>query len=90
MTSFKFKVNDLEYELLDNIIDNLDKMPNLKTLELRCISPVDNTIYNKLNKKISSMRLINIDIMLYFSISARGPKDKIINVFDGNGITIRK
>ena len=28
MTSFKFKVNDLEYELLDNIIDNLDKMPN--------------------------------------------------------------
>jgi hypothetical protein len=36
------------------------------------------------------MRLINIDIMLYFSISARDPKDKIINVFDGNGITIRK
>ena len=90
MTSFKFKVNDLEYELLDNIIDNLDKMPNLKTLELKSYTSVDSIIYNKLNKKISSMRLINIDIMLYFSISARGPKDKIINVFDGNGITIRK
>lgn len=89
MKSFKFKVNNLEYELLDNIIDNLDKMPNLKTLELRCISPVENTIYNKLNKKISSMRLINIDIMLYLEISL-GPKDKIINVLGVKGITIRK
>ena len=90
MKSFKFRIYDLEYELLDNIIDNLDKMPNLKTLELKSYTSVDSIIYNKLNKKISSMRLINIDIMLYFSISARGPKDKIINVFDGNGITIRK
>ena len=89
MTSFKFKVFDLEYELLDNIIDNLDKMPNLKTLELRCDSPVENTIYNKLNKKISSMGLININIMLYFETSL-GPKDKIINVLDAKGITIRK
>lgn len=64
-------------------------MPNLKTLELRCISPVENTIYNKLNKKISSMRLINIDIMLYLEISL-GPKDKIINVLGVKGITIRK
>ena len=89
MTSFKFKVFDLECELLDNIIDNLDKMPNLKTLELHCISPVNNTIYNKLNKKISSMGLININIMLYFEISL-GPEDKIINVLDAKGITIRK
>lgn len=64
-------------------------MPNLKILELRCISPVENTIYNKLNKKISSMRLINIDIMLYLEISL-GPKDKIINVLGVKGITIRK
>ena len=32
MTSFKFKVGKLDYVLLDNIIDNLKKMPNLKTL----------------------------------------------------------
>ena len=90
MTSFKFKVSDLEYELLDNIIDNLDKMPNLKTLELKSYTSVDSIIYNKLNKKISSIGLINIDIMLYFSTACRGHKDKIINVLDKNGITIRK
>ena len=90
MTSFKFKVYDLEYELLDNIIDNLDKMPNLKTLELKSYTSVDSIIYNKLNKKISSIGLINIDIMLYFSTAYRGHKDKIINVLDKNGITIRK
>ena len=90
MTSFKFKVFDLEYELLDNIIDNLDKMPNLKTLELKSYTSVDSIIYNKLNKKISSIGLINIDIMLYFSTACRGHKDKIINVLDKNGITIRK
>ena len=90
MTSFKFKVSDLEYELLDNIIDNLDKMPNLKTLELKSYTSVDSIIYNKLNKKISSIGLINIDIMLYFSTAYRGHKDKIINVLDKNGITIRK
>ena len=64
-------------------------MPNLKTLELRCDSPVNNTIYNKLNKKISSMGLININIMLYFETSL-GPEGKIINVLDAKGITIRK
>ena len=90
LKSFKFKVDDLEYVLLDNIIDNLDKMPKLKTLELKSYTPVDNTIYNKLNKKISSMKLINIDIMLYFSISVEGLKDKMVNVLDTNGITIRK
>ena len=89
MTSFKFKVFDLEYELLDNIIDNLDKMPNLKTLELKSYTSVDSIIYNKLNKKISSMGLININIRLYFETSL-GPEDKIINVLDKNGITIRK
>ena len=89
MKSFKFKVNNLEYELLDNIIDNLDKMPNLKTLELKSYTPVEKTIYKKLNKKISSMGLININIMLYFEISL-GPKDKIINVLGVKGITIRK
>ena len=36
------------------------------------------------------MKLINIDIMLYFSITFKGSKDKIINVLDTNGITIRK
>ena len=89
MASFKFKVFDLEYELLDNIIDNLDKMPNLKTLELKSYTPVEKTIYKKLNKKISSMRLININIRLYFETSL-GPEDKIINVLDAKGITIRK
>ena len=90
MTSFKFKVYDLEYSLLDNIIDNLDKMPILKTLELKSYTPVDNTIYNKLNKKISSMKLININIKIYLDKLFEGHKDKIINVLDSNGITIRK
>ena len=90
MTSFKFKVNDLEYELLDNIIDNLDKMPNLKTLELKSYTPVEKTIYKKLNKKISSLKLININIMLYLDRSVEGRKDRMVNVLDTNGITIRK
>ena len=90
MTSFKFKVYDLEYELLDNIIDNLDKMPNLKTLELKSYTKVDNTIFKKLNKKISSLKLININIMLYLDRLVEDLNDKIINVFDTNGITIRK
>ena len=90
MTSFKFKVNDLEYELLDNIIDNLDKMPNLKTLELKSYTTVEKTIYKKLNKKISSLKLININIMLYLDRLVEGRKDKMVNVLDTNGITIRK
>ena len=90
MTSFKFKIHKLDYELLDNIIDNLEKMPNLKTLELKCETAVDKKIYDKINKKISSMKLININIVIYLGDEFFCIKDKIINVFDKNGIMIRK
>ena len=37
LKSFKLKVHNLDFELLNNICDNLEKMPNLKTLKLECI-----------------------------------------------------
>ena len=55
MTSFKFTIGKIDYELLDIIIDNLEKMPNLKTLEFKCETQVDicdKKIYDKINKKI--------------------------------------
>ena len=51
LRSFKFKVCKLEYELLNNICDNLEKMPNLQTLELKSYTPVDQIFYDKLKKK---------------------------------------
>ena len=72
------------------LIDNLEKMPNLKTLELKCETAVDKKIYDKINKKISSMKLININIVIYLGDEFFFIKDKIINVFDKNGIMIRK
>ena len=90
MTSFKFKVGKLDYVLLDNIIDNLKKMPNLKTLELRCETQVDKKIYDKINIILSSMKLININIRIDIWDMLMKIKDKIINFFSKDGIVIRK
>ena len=90
MTSFKFKVGKLDYVLLDNIIDNLKKMPNLKTLELRCETQVDKKIYDKINIILSSMKLININIRIDIWDKLMEIKDKIINFFSKDGIVIRK
>jgi hypothetical protein len=93
LKSFKFKVSDLEFELLNNICDNLEKMPNLKTLKLESITLVDNIFFDKLNKKISLMKINNYDIVIYNQIknfSLLRIKDKIISVMNFDGIIIRK
>ena len=93
LRSFKFKVCKLEYELLNNICDNLEKMPNLQTLELKSYTPVDQIFYDKLKKKISLLKLNDINIMIYIStsdLSLMHIKDKIINAMIPAGIIIRK
>ena len=93
LRSFKFKVNNLEFELLNNICDNLEKMPNLKALKLESITPVDKSFYDKLNKKICLLKLNDIKIAVYNSaknLSLMDIKDKVINLINLDGIIIRK
>ena len=93
LKSFKFKVHNLEYEFLNNICDNLEKMPNLKNLELKSFTPVDQIFYDKLKKQVSLLKLNDINIIIYKSshdLSLMDIKDKIINVMNFAGIIIRK
>ena len=89
---FRFKVGTINIEFLNNICDNLEKMPNLKHLELKCDTNVDNNFYNKLNKKISLLKLNDINIIIYnpLSLSLMHIRDKVINLINNNGIIIRK
>ena len=96
LISFKFRVYEIEFELLNNICDNLEKMPNLKTLELKCEIKVDKNFYDKLNKKISLLKLNDIKIEIlnshHFEYCRNNPYEnlKLINLFNDDGIIIRK
>ena len=93
LKSFKFRCFKIEFELLNNLCDNLEKMPNLKTLVLKCNIEVDKSLYDKLNKKISLLKLNDINIKIeplkpfkydyYKNI-------KLINSFNESEIIIKK
>ena len=90
LISFKFSSFDIEFELLNNICDNLEKMPNLKTLILKCYIEVDKSFYDKLNKKISLLKLNDIKIELLKPYTYDNENEKLINSFNNVGIIIRK
>ena len=67
---FKFIHNDYGYnvslDILNNLYNNIDKMPKLKHFEMYCFSEdIDKSFYNKLKKKIMSLNLefIKIEIV---------------------------
>ena len=92
LRTFKFKVCKLEFELLNNMCDNLEKMPNLKVLRLACSTEVDKAFYDKLNKKISLLKLNDIKVVISpkYSFLLERNKDKVINLFEVDGIIIKK
>ena len=90
LISFKFRSFGIEFELLNNICDNLEKMPNLKTLVLKCNIEVDKSFYDKLNKKISLLKLNDIKIELLKPYTYDNENEKLINSFNNVGIIIRK
>ena len=93
LKSFKFKVHNLDLELLNNICNNLEKMPILETLELVSITLVDKFFFDNLNKKISLMKINDYNIVIYKPgtiFSLMNIKDKIISIMTIDGIIIRK
>jgi len=67
---FKLIHNDYGYnvslDILNNLYNNMDKMPKLKHFEMYCFSEdIDKNFYNKLKKKIMSLNLefIKIEIV---------------------------
>ena len=67
---FKLIHNDYGYnvslDILNNLYNNMDKMPKLKHFEMYCFSQdIDESFYKKLNKKIMSLNLefIKIEIV---------------------------
>ena len=67
---FKLIHNDYGYnvslDILNNLYNNIDKMPKLKHFEMYCFSEdIDKSFYNKLKKKIMSLNLefIKIEIV---------------------------
>ena len=93
LKSFKFKVHNLDFELLNNICNNLEKMPNLETLKLESITLVDKIFFDNLNKKISLMKINDYNIVIYKPktiFSLKHIKDKIISIMTIDGIIIRK
>ena len=93
LKSFKFKVHNLDFELLNNICNNLEKMPNLENLKLESITLVDKIFFDNLNKKISLMKINDYNIVIYnpkTTLSLMHIKDKIISIMTIDGIIIRK
>ena len=94
LKSFKFTCLEIEFELLNNICDNLEKMPNLKTLVLKCEIEVDKNFYDKINRKISLMKLNDIKIEIlrkYADYNIGFENKKLQNSFNEyTGIVIRK
>ena len=93
LKSFKLKVHNLDLELLNNICNNLVKMPILETLELKSITLVDKIFFDNLNKKISLMKINDYNIVIYNPetiFSLMNIKDKIISIMTIDGIIIRK
>ena len=93
LKSFKFKVHNLDLELLNNICNNLVKMPILETLELVSITLVDKFFFDNLNKKMSLMEINDYNIVIYNPetiFSLKNIRDKIISIMTIDGIIIRK
>ena len=59
LTNFVFEYpNEISVDILNNIYNNIDKMPNLKYLKFYCISKnIDEELYKKFVKKIISLKL---------------------------------
>ena len=79
---FKLIHNSFGYnvslDILNNIYNNIDKMPKLKYFEMYCFSKdIDESFYNKLNKKIMSLNLEFIKIEIVKDLFGR--KKYVIN-----------
>ena len=100
LTFFKFKAKYLEYRPLNNLCNNLDKMPNLKHFELYCqeFFRIDKhnllqLLYENLLEKIKSKKIDYIKIEVVTNLYLKGNKidqRKNVNIFDESGIHIYK
>ena len=65
LVSFKFITkNKLDLKIINNVINNLDKMPNLKILIFKAICEIDESTYIKLKEKLLSSNIKNIEFDL--------------------------
>ena len=98
LVDFKFNSECFSYkvslEVLNNICNNLDNMPNLKIFELNCYSDEINKNYHyQLDKKIMSMNLDIIRIEIIKNLFARVERNQTFgqrSFFNAKGITIYK
>ena len=99
---FKFKnySKNISFNYMKNIYINIDNMPNLKHFILNLnIEQIDNEFYQKFIKKILSLKLENINIIIkekeeyeykYYSLVELKEINPIINCINFNKIFIQK
>ena len=86
--SLRNNLDNLSFDAIKNVINNLDKMPNLRTIILKFQCEIDSEIYKTLieklllsNIKIIEFEIVNIDGNYY-------SKEELQNIF--KNINIRK
>ena len=83
---FKFKCDfcrELDLNIMKNIFNNLDKMPNLENFQLTCCLKFNETFANKLYQKLNSMDLdyFKVDINYEDNINKKRPISTSISHF---------
>ena len=56
---------EIPFEILNNLYHNLDKVPNLKNIQINCFSKINKDFYKQFVKKLLEMKLDSIDLKIY-------------------------
>ena len=94
LVSFKFiSKNTLGIRIIKNVINNLDKMPNLKIFVFKAICEIDEENYIKLIEKLLLSNIKNIEFDLNFGGDTKEIKEEYFEKELNNickGIDIKK
>ena len=69
-SKYKFRDYEISISILKNIYNNIDNMPKLKIFKLKCYTRnVDKEFYNKFIRKLLSLNLDQIILLVKFNVS---------------------
>jgi len=71
-------------EIFKNLNNNIDNMPNLKTIDLKFMTDVDKNTYEEFIKKILSLKLESININISFRFDDENDQNTNERYFNNN------
>ena len=76
LKSFSFSIDEINIDVFNNIFNNIDCMPNLKTFYIKVIVDIEEDYYKKLIHKVLSLNLYDFSFILNFLDECEDNKKK--------------